>query len=274
MSTLDRLDVPPARRLRVALIGAGGIAAAIASYAKAQGTFAVVAVLSRSIEKDLTRWPRDLLVAERRTLIERRPDLVVECAGYAAVDEHVADVLQAGIDVVLASTGSLADPELLTRLLASTNAARLIVPAGALLGIDGLSAAARDSLASVRLTSIKPPHAWSGTPAADIIDLTGLAELCTFFSGTARYAAKLFPKNANVAATVALAGIGFDRTTVQLIADPRAIGNTHRIDAAGAFGRFSVEIEGNTLATNPRTSRLTALSIVRAIELEASPVVL
>ena len=248
----------------VALIGAGAIARTIADYAAVHRTFEVVAVLSRAIARDASRWPASLLVANRLAMLERKPNLVVECASHSAVREHVPAILEQGIDAIVASSGALADPLLSERIELATAGAQLIVPPGALGGVDALAAAARDSLGHVRLISTKPPAGWVGTPGEEAAAQATIS--CVLFHGTAREAARLYPRNANVAATVALAGMGFDRTEVQLIADPAARGNTHRLEVRGAFGRFSAEIDGAASAANPRTSRLTAYSIVRAIE--------
>lgn len=259
-------------RMRVALIGAGNIARIIASYARSSPSFEIAAVLTRAPDRDAAHWPHDLLVQTRDAMLDRKPQLVVECASHSAVYEHVVPVLQAGIDIVVASSGAFADPALLARASSVQSCAQLIIPAGALPGIDGLAAAARDSLAEVRLISTKPPPGWSGTPGAEVA--MAATQRCVLFRGDAREAARLYPRNANVAATIALAGIGFERTEVTLVAEPAATGNSHRVEARGRFGRFTVDIEGSTSEANPRTSRLTAYSIIRAIETRLAVMVL
>ena len=109
------------------------------------------------------------------------------------------------------------------------------------------------------------------TAAADMIDLDSLARATTFFQGTAREAADRFPQNANVTIVSALAGVGLDRTRVILIADPAAVMNGHRLSAEGDFGRLNVSIDNRPLATNPKSSEMTALNLVRLIENRASP---
>ena len=112
----------------------------------------------------------------------------------------------------------------------------------------------------------KPPQSWVGTRAANTITLDALKTEQVIYEGNAREAAELFPKNANVAATVALAGLGFDDTVVRLVADPNVTGNVHVIEASGTFGQFCFEIVGAPLTGNPRSSTLTAFSAVRAIK--------
>jgi len=127
-------------------------------------------------------------------------------------------------------------------------------------------------LDSVRYRSIKPPAAWRGTPAEQAIDLDRIETQAVAYRGTAREAALLYPKNANVAATVALAGLGFDRTEVEIVADPAARYNTHEIEAEGASGTLALRLVNLPSPENPKTSALTALSLVRALLNEASAV--
>jgi len=114
-------------------------------------------------------------------------------------------------------------------------------------------------------TRRRSPNAWRGTHAEKLVDLGALTSATEFYRGTAGDAARLFPQNANVAATIALAGLGFERTEVSLNADPAAPGNIHLIEAEGAFGRMRVEMEGRPLPSNPKTSTLAALSVLRTI---------
>ena len=193
--------------------------------------------------------------------------LVVECAGHEAVDSHGVASLEAGCDLLVVSAGALADAKRHERLLAAARASgrQLIVPAGAIGGLDILGAARLAGLHEVRYRSRKPPAAWMGTPAQQLIDLAGLTQPVVFYRGSARAAARDYPRNANVAATLALATLGFEQTQVELIADPGAGGNFHEIDAHGVTGSISLRIEGLASPDNPRTSMVTAYSVARAV---------
>ncbi len=206
--------------------------------------------------------------------LDPMPDFVMECASHQAVAEFGPYFLEQGIDFGVISIGSLSDPDLLARLEAASrkgNSQLFIVP-GAIGGMDALAAARIDGLEEVIYTSRKPPLSWSGTPAEKEFDLANLTEPTILYQGSARQAAKLYPKNANVAATIALAGLGFEDTQVTLIADPNAQGNIHHVEARGSFGEMNVTIVGNPLPSNPKSSTLTAYSAVRAVKNRAQHV--
>ena len=117
----------------------------------------------------------------------------------------------------------------------------------------------------MRYRSRKPPAAWRGSPAEKVADLDKLTQRTVLYKGNAGEAALLYPQNANVAAAVALAGLGFDATEVELVADPDAPGNVHEIEAEGAAGRFAIHLQGKPSRSNPKTSALAAMSVARAL---------
>lgn len=206
-------------------------------------------------------------VETAEALIAGGPDLVVECAGHAGVTAHVPAVLRAGIDTVVVSIGAMSDDALATELKTAAKAggARIVLPAGAVGGIDLLSSLSASGPVEVTYRGIKPPKAWAGTPAEAVADLDTLDHALVFFEGTAREAASQFPKNANVAATLALAGAGLDATRVELIADPAATGNIHAYEVRSSIANYSMKIENLPSRGNAKTSVSTIYSVLREI---------
>lgn len=266
---------------RVGLIGCGGIAkdvlAALRAAPQDTAEVEVVGALARPGRGHTARaaLPGVDIVERLDGLLACHPALVAEVAGQSAVAEFGETVLRSGSDLLVISTGALADRALLARLRAAADegAARLLLPAGAIGGIDAIAAMRLGGLQSARYRSVKPPAAWRGSPAEDLVDLDRLTARTVLYTGDAGEAALRFPQNANVAATVALAGIGFERTEVELVADPDALGNTHEIEAEGAAGRVFFRLQGKPSRQNPKTSALTALSVTRAILNEAARIV-
>jgi aspartate dehydrogenase len=204
-------------------------------------------------------------------LIERS-DLLVEAAGPAAVPLVAERTFAAGKDLLVISVGALLDrPDLME--LARERKCRLILPSGAIAGIDGVKAACRGSVKRVLITTRKPPQGLAGAPylVQRGISLDGLTGEREVYNGPVRDACRGFPDNVNVAATVSLAGLGPDRTQIRILAVAGLTRNCHTIDVEGEFGRFTMQIE-NVPTENPKTGRLTALSILRAIDDAADPV--
>ena len=264
---------------KVALIGFGAIGTAVHRLLLAHADqVEVVAILVRDAAATSVLAPQaaSVLVDKLDALLKRSPTLVVECAGHAAVDLYGVAVLEAGIDLLVASIGALADPAREAALVDAARAAqkRILLPAGAIGGVDWLAAARLAGLSQVTYRSRKPPQAWAGSAADQQLDLAALTSAVTFFRGSARQAALQYPRNANVAATVALAGLGFERTDVEMIADPHVDANVHEIEAVGAGGQMSTRLAGRPDPHNPRTSVMTAHSVVRCILNESSTLVI
>jgi aspartate dehydrogenase len=270
--------------MRLGLIGFGNIATTLLGLLAQGAPLDHLAVLvlpevapdaRRRLEADLAGVARSFAIVENvAALLAERPDLVVECAGHAAAKAHAPAVLRAGTDVVLVSIGALADPDLEASLKAAATegGARLILPAGAVGAVDLLSALGASGTLTVRYRGTKPPAAWAGTPAADKLDLATLAEPTIFFTGNAREAATAYPKNANVAATLALAGAGFEATEVELMADPSAPGNVHEYSVASPLANYTIRIENKPSSGNAKTSQTTIYSVLREIRNRRGPV--
>lgn len=262
----------------IAIIGCGAIGEAVAGYlADHDNVEIAVAIIEPGMDsraRDV--FGEDVEVAHSVNDVAAEIDLAVDCAGHPALRQHGEAVLSRGINLISVSSGALADAGLYEKLAAAAQqgASQLRVVSGAIGALDALSAASIGALQQVTYRGRKPPNGWRGSPAESKLDLDTLTEASVHFSGSARNAALAYPKNANVAASVALAGIGFDDTVVELIADPSIVRNVHEIVVEGDFGRYEFRIEGESLPDNPRSSAITAMSVVREILSLASPIVI
>ena len=193
------------------------------------------------------------------------PDLAIEMSGQNGLKEHAIKILEKCIPLGIVSVGAFTDETFAVALAdtAQRNGVKIHILAGAVAGIDGINAASLAGLDRVVYQGRKQPDSWKGSHADQLIDYDHLKEATVFFTGTAREAAALFPANSNVAATIALAGIGLDNTTVELIADPALEHNIHHITAEGVFGKLEISMTGLPLAENPKTSSLAAFSALR-----------
>ncbi len=198
-------------------------------------------------------------------------DIAVECAPAAIIEDICRPMLEAGKSVIVLSCGALLPrPELLE--LAKAKGGRIIVPTGALLGLDAVVAAAEGDISSVRMTTRKPPGGLKGAPYLEQhgISVDGLTEAKRVFSGSAREAAAGFPANVNVAAALSLAGIGPDRTQIDIWADPAVTRNCHDIEVEADSARLRMSIE-NVPSENPKTGRIVALSVLAALRKLGAP---
>ncbi len=258
--------------LRVGLIGLGAIGGAVVRLLAAHPTEAIiVGALVRDPGRVRAAASPFPLVATPDALLALRPAIVVEAGGHTALTMHAPVILRSGRELLVVSVGALADPATYDALLAAAGAGggRIIVASGAIGALDALAAAALGGLDHVTHTTRKPAHTL--LPADEAAALTAAREI---FCGSAREGALHFPESINVAAAVALAGLGFDRTEVRVIADPAAKRNGHEVVAEGAFGTLRFTIENIPSAENPKTGRLVALSIVRALLGRRAPLVI
>jgi aspartate dehydrogenase len=207
---------------------------------------------------------RFAVVDSIESLLRLEPEIVAECAGHGAMRQYAASVLSHGTDLLCSSVGVLADRAFCEEL-SNLGKAKIWIPSGAVAGIDGLLAARTAGLRQVTYTSAKPPVAWNGTPAEKKLTGATREQRTVFFEGSAREAAMLYPQNVNVGATVSFAGIGLDRTQVKLVSDPALSGPLGIIEAEGDFGRFRFDVLAFASPRNPKTSLLTAHSMLAAV---------
>jgi aspartate dehydrogenase len=268
--------------MKIGIIGGGAIARLILERVRAGdlGDARVVAILARSSASArglaLAREFGVTLATGREALLAQQPDVVVEAASHEAVREHAEALLRAGIALVVLSGGALFDDALRMKLERAAHAAGalLYVPSGGIAGLDALKAAYLAGVDEVTIAVAKPPAAWKDIPYVleKGIDLGQITRACTLFEGPAREGVPLFPANVNIAAALSLAGIGFDRTRLKVVADPGLTRNTHFIEIRGASGSISVKVENVPVPDNPKTAWLACYSALAALKLAKSPV--
>ncbi|MFW5679836.1 MAG: aspartate dehydrogenase [Pseudomonadota bacterium] len=194
-------------------------------------------------------------------------DVVVECLPASAFRSVAVPTLEAGRTFMTLSVGALLTNMDLVEL-ARAHGGRIHVPSGALLGLDAVRGASFGTIHSVVMKTIKPPRGLVGAPYLEQhgIDVLAVTEPTCIFEGSPRDAAVGFPANLNVAVALALAGIGPDRTKLQIWADPEVTRNTHEITVDADSTRFTMRIEGVPSEANPRTGKLTPLSVLAALD--------
>jgi len=259
--------------IRVGIAGFGAIGQAVAQSLDAglPGlTLAAIGVRDPSAAPNVA-WTN---AAPRFTTIDALHeycDVVVECAP-AAVFRNIAEpVLRAGKKLVVLSSGALLRNDDLIEL-ARQHHGQIIVPSGAILGLDAITAAAEGVIHSVTMITRKPVQGLLGAPylTDNNIDIAGITEPRLIFRGSPREAAIGFPANLNVAVSVSLAGIGPDRSTLEIWADPSLERNVHRVEVVSDAATFSMEIQ-NIPSANPKTGRITAQSVVAALRKLSGP---
>jgi aspartate dehydrogenase len=265
-------------RVKVVFIGWGAIGSRVGDLlAKREAPVEIAGIATIDEPAARAALPRDIpFIGDPARLAEIRPDLVVEAAGRRAIDQWAPAALQHAKAMIIASTSAFCDDALLPRLaaIAERYGSRILIPSGAIGAIDAIASASVLGLDAAVHQVVKPPAAWKGTPAEKLFDAATLAKAQIFYDGTAREAARDYPQNANATVVTSLAGIGIDKTRVQLVVDPAARVNEHRIMVRGAFGELEIVLRNNPLATNPKSSELTALSLVRLIEQQGRTVVI
>jgi len=260
--------------MKLAIIGCGTIGSYILEQVAAKPEFGmkVMAVCGRSyaskgrelVERSSILWTTDV------STLFNKVDVVVEAASHEALATSGAMCLEHGISLIPVSVGALVDDALLTKLknAAAKGGATLHVPSGGIGGMDALQAACIAGVDKVTITSRKMPLSWKGIPYVERmgIDLDVLKEPYLLYDGSARGCVKEFPQNINIAAVLSLAGIGFDRTTVRIFADPSIMLNTYEIAWEGVSGKGRVALENVPAPENPKTSYLAALSVLATLK--------
>jgi aspartate dehydrogenase len=225
-------------------------------------------ILIRDLNRIPGSWRHDppgQFTTDPARFLDGRSTLVIEAAGHDALAEHGESVLRAGKDLLVVSVGALSDDSLHGKLLAAAQAgsSRLLVASGAIGALDAISAAQVGGLDEVIHTTRKNPRMLF--PADEASEVNARGEERILYDGPAREGVRRFPENVNVAAAVSLAGIGFDRTILRVIADPGVDRNMHEVVARGYFGELRLEMRNIPSDANPKTGRIVALSIAKAL---------
>ncbi|MEA2055758.1 MAG: aspartate dehydrogenase [Candidatus Thermoplasmatota archaeon] len=251
--------------MKLGIIGCGAIGTDVAKAADEMKEIEKIYMFD--IDKKVTvRLNKQLNKSETLCVKEflEEVDVVFEAASQEAVNTHAEEVLLAGKDLVIMSVGSLFDDKFRLKLekIARKNNCKIYLPSGAVCGIDGILSASIGAIDEVTLVTTKPPKSLG----------KDVEKRITVFDGTARDAVKEFPKNINVAASLSLAGIGFDDTKVQIVVDPVATRINHKILAHGKFGRLRAEVENMPNPNNPKSSYMASLSAVATLKRIVNPI--
>jgi aspartate dehydrogenase len=260
--------------MRIGIIGGGVIARLVLEHIRdgALGDVQVVAIAGRSERskgKPLAGAFGIPFVIGLDALAATKPEAVVEAASHDAVREYAEPLLARGVSFVALSGGALCDDALRERLerTAAQYRALLYVPSGGIGGLDVLKAVCIAGADEVSITVTKPPVAWKSIPYVEKLglDLDRLAAAIVLFEGSAREGVPHFPANVNIAAALSMAGIGFDRTRLKVVADPALKFNTHFIVIKGRTGRVDIKFESVAMPENPKTSMLACFAALAAI---------
>ena len=261
--------------MRIGIIGGGVIARLLLDHIARgdMGEVHVVAVQGRSAAsrgKLLAAQHGLPFVTSLDALLAERPEVVIEAASHDAVREFALPLLNRGIPVIILSGGALCDDDLRMRLetAAAKHQALLYLPSGGIGGLDALKAVCVAGADAVEIAVTKPPAAWKGIPYVERLklDLDRLPGPVTLFEGTARAGVPHFPANVNIAAALAMAGVGFERTLLKVVADPALIYNTHYINIRGKTGAISIKFESVPFPDNPKTAMLACYSALAAFK--------
>jgi aspartate dehydrogenase len=251
--------------MKLGIIGCGAIGSDVALAADKFSEIDTIYLndVDKNVEMNLVKKIPKGQAVDSSTLLEKS-DVIFEAASQEAVKMYAIKVLEQGKDIIIMSIGSLFDDDFRYKLeeTARKNHAKLYLPSGAVCGIDGILSASCDTIDKVTLVTTKSPKALG----------KNYKKRTVVFNGTAREAVQKFPKNINVAANLSIAGIGFDKTSVEIVADPVASRNSHKILAHGRFGRLRAEIENMPNPNNPGSSYLASLSAIATLKRILNPI--
>ncbi|MDP6707783.1 MAG: aspartate dehydrogenase [Alphaproteobacteria bacterium] len=254
--------------LKVGLIGCGAIGGPVLAALDAGEVpgAACVAVLVRRPRQGAEADPR--LVTEADAFFAQAPELIVECAGHEALRQYGPAVATRGTDLMITSMGAFSDATLLAEMedRARASGCKLILLSASIGALDALTAAREGGLDAVTVTVNSPPAALAESPAGELLDLDALSEPTVVYRGPVREGARLYPKNVNASAAVALAGLGLDRTELVIRADPEPTSHKFSVSATGAFGRFHFDCEFTIdEASRTKIAKIIPMAVIKSI---------
>lgn len=258
--------------MRITIVGCGSIGSklAIAADEMAEVKRIYLTDMDQTLAEDLASKLKKAIVVDDVEEELYHCDLVVEAASQAAARDIMPKVVSRGVDIMIMSVGALVDDAFRESVLqkAKQCEARVYVPSGAVCGTDGLRSSQVGGLKEVELITTKPPKSMQGVKyiVEKGIDVDNLTEKTVVYSGSAREAVSMFPRNINVAATVSLLGIGFDDTKVTIVCDPASDSNSHELRIKGEFGEMTCHTYNVPSPDNPKTSYLAAMSAISALK--------
>ncbi len=254
----------------IGIIGCGNIGAALAIYAEKELKVSISGIVLYDIDpekvKDVSEKVGNAQVAASAEEVIDKADVVVEAASPKAVPGVLGTAIEKGKDIILMSIGGvLANKGLLDK--AREKGIRVILPSGAISGIDALKSARLSGIESVTITTRKAPRSIKGAPylSEKGIDVDRIEGEETIFEGNALEAIKGFPKNVNVSALLSLAGIGAEKTRVRIVVSPSYTKNIHEIEVVSGAGKIITRTENVPSPENPKTSYLAVLSAITAL---------
>ncbi len=258
--------------MRITIVGCGSIGSKLARAADEMGQVKRIYLvdMERRLAEDLAASLKKAIVVDNVEEELYHCDLVIEAASQAAAIDIAPKVVSRGVDIMLMSVGALVDDDFRSMVKDKANhaEAKIFIPSGAICGTDGLRSSAVGRLDEVELITTKGPKSLEGVPYIidHGIEVDKVKEPTVIFYGSARDAVRFFPKNINVAATVSLLGVGFDRTKVKIVLDPATHSNSHELRIKGEFGEMTCHTYNVPSPDNPKTSYLASLSAISALE--------
>ena len=251
--------------MKLGIIGCGAIGSDVSKAAEDMDEIEKIYLfdIDRKAERNLCKIIKKAEIKPVGDFLEE-VDVVFEAASQQAVKEYAECALKAGKDIIIMSAGSLFDDKFRTKLekIAREKQCKIYLPSGAVCGIDGILSASVDTIDEVTLVTTKPPRSLGKSYDRRTV----------VFEGSARNAVKKFPRNINVAANLSIAGVGLDKTKVEIVADPVATRISHKILAHGKFGRLRAEVENMPNPNNPGSSYMASLSAIATLKRIVSPI--